>query len=446
MKMNKSQKFVILVSFLIISILSFLYSWHYVTPLFARAKTSIEGPSINDTHLTSQLITSGLKAPTAMTFVGQDDILVTEKNTGNVMRIMNGVASQQPLLHVEVAKKDERGLLGVAISKNTETGKRYVFLYYTEAQRNDLGGVTPDPGGNRVYRYELVKNKLTNPKLLLDLPALPEPRHNGGKITIGPDNSLYIAIGDVGGSFVAKDSETKAQNYVNGSEPDGRAAIIRITQDGNPVGNGIIGSVPMSNLYYAYGIKNSFGFDFDPVTGKMWDAENGPTFGDEINFVDPGFNSGWAKIQGVWFVQSQEGAKTEPGKGERVPENPQGLVGFGGKGKYSSPEFTWDKSVAPTALKFLTSSKLGAQYANDMFVGDANFGNIYHFGLNQNRTGLSLDGPLVDKVADKVEELGNIIFGKGFGVITDLQVGPDGYLYVLVYDKDDGRIYRISPA
>jgi glucose/arabinose dehydrogenase len=211
MKMNKSQKFVILVSFLIISILSFLYSWHYITPLFARAKTSIEGPSINDTHLTSQLIMSGLKAPTAMTFVGQDDILVTEKNTGNVMRIMNGVASQQPLLHVEVAKKDERGLLGVDISKNTETGKRYAFLYYTEAQRNDLGGVTPDPGGNRVYRYELVNDKLINPRLLLDLPALPEPQHNGGKITIGPDNILYIAIGDVGGSFIAKDSETKAQ-------------------------------------------------------------------------------------------------------------------------------------------------------------------------------------------------------------------------------------------
>ncbi|MGA7006102.1 MAG: PQQ-dependent sugar dehydrogenase [Nitrososphaeraceae archaeon] len=173
--------------------------------------------------MTSHLITTGLKAPTAMTFIGQDDILVTEKNTGNVMRIINGVASQQPLLHVEVAKKDERGLLGVAISKNTEAGKRYVFLYYTEAQRNDLGGVTPDPGGNRVYRYELVKDKLTNAKLLLDLPELPEPRHNGGKITIGPDNSLYIAIGDVGGSFVTNDSETKAQNYVNGSEPDGRA-------------------------------------------------------------------------------------------------------------------------------------------------------------------------------------------------------------------------------
>src|SRR6476619_7901590 len=436
MKMNKSQKFVILVSFLIISILSFLYSWHYVTPLFARAKTSIEGPSINDTHLTSQLITTGLKAPTAMTFIGQDDILVAEKNTGNVMRIMNGVASQQPLLHVEVVKKDERGLLGVAISKNTETGKRYVFLYYTESQRNDLGGITPDPEGNRVYRYELVKDKLTNPKLLLNLPALPEPRHNGGKITIGPDNSLYFAIGDVGGSFVAKDSETKAQNYVNGSEPDGRAAIIRITQDGNPVGNGIIGSVPMSNLYYAYGIKNSFGFDFDPVTGKMWDTENGPTFGDEINLVDPGFNSGWAKAQGIWKTVVA-GAGEEPEKGQIATNASLDLVDFGGRGKYRVPEFTWSNTVAPTAIRFLSTDKLGSQYRNDLLVSDVKYGNIYHFKLNKDRAGFILNGALADKVGSGEDNTEQIEFASGFGGITDMQLGPDGYLYVLVFDKED---------
>ena len=128
------------------------------------------------------------------------------------------------------------------------------------------------------------------------------------------------------------DSETKAQNYMNGSEPDGRAGIIRITQDGKPPRSGIIGSAPVLNTYYAYGIKNIFGFDFDPVTGKMWDTENGPTFGDEINLVEPGFNSGWVKVQGIWYVQSQEGQKTEPGKGEKASENPTGLVDFGGKG------------------------------------------------------------------------------------------------------------------
>lgn len=102
--------------------------------------------------------------------------------------------------------------------------------------------------------------------------------------------------------------------------------------------------------------------------------------------------------------------------------------------------------MAPTALRFLNSNKLGGQYESEMFVGDAKYGNIYHFKLNPNRTGLSLGSALVDKVADKVEEMGSTIFGRGFGVITDLQIGPDGFMYVLVYDKDDGRIYRIVPV
>jgi glucose/arabinose dehydrogenase len=292
----------------------------------------------------------------------------------------------------------------------------------------------------------LVNGKLTAPRQILDLPGLPGPQHNGGKLAIGPDNNLYIAIGDVGSSFVETNSKTKAQNYLNGSEPDGRAGIIRITQDGKPNGTGLIGNSPILNMYYAYGIKNIFGFDFDPISGIMWDTENGPRFGDEINAVLPGFNSGWAIVQGVWYLQPPEGQNMEPEKGEKAPEMPQGLVDFGGKGTYSSPEFTWDDSVAPTALRFLNSSKLGAQYENQMFVGDSNNGNIYHFKLNQNRTSLILDGPLVDKVAEKTDEMSSNILGTGFGVVTDLQVGLDGYLYVLVFDKDDGRIYRIAPA
>jgi glucose/arabinose dehydrogenase len=80
------------------------------------------------------------------------------------------------------------------------------------------------------------------------------------------------------------------------------------------VDEGILGTTPLLNLYYAYGIKNSFGFDFDPITGKMWETENGPTFGDEINLVEPGFNGGWAKVQGIWKTVAVMGA--EPEKGE----------------------------------------------------------------------------------------------------------------------------------
>ena len=94
------------------------------------------------------------------------------------------------------------------------------------------------------------------------------------------------------------------------------------------------------------------------------------------------------------------------------------------------------------ALKFLGSDKLGTQYQNTIFMGDVNTGNLYNFKLNQDRAGLALSGPLADKIADTYEELGPVIFGHGFGVITDIKDNPyDGYLYILGYD---GSIYKIS--
>lgn len=442
MVMKNHLKFVIVTfMFLILILLSF--SWKYFGSTLARAKLAVEGPVINDTTLTAQLVVGCLKAPSAMAFLRPDDILITEKNTGNVMRAVNGVISDQPVLHVSVTKKDERGLLGLAVS-DTENGKKQVFLYYTEAELNESGGEGQDPLGNEVYRYDLVGNKLVNPKLLLDLPALPGPRHNAGKMAIGPDNNLYVSIGDVDGSFRIIGSGTKAQNYEDGPSPDGRAGILRITQDGGPVGKGILGNTPLLNLYYAYGIKNSFGFDFDPITGKMWDSENGPTFGDEINLVEPGFNSGWIKVQGIWKTDADPGE--EPDKAGIAVNGSLDLVDFGGKGKYRSPEFTWSNTVAPTAVRFLTTDKLGQKYENDMFIADVKYGNIYHFKLAGNRTSLILNGSLADKVATGEDSTEQIEFASGFGGITDLQVGPDGYLYVLVFDREDGRIYRISPV
>jgi aldose sugar dehydrogenase len=78
---------------------------------------------------------------------------------------------------------------------------------------------------------------------------------------------------------------------------------------------------------------------------------------------------------------------------------------------------------------FLITDKLGKEYQNDMFVGDTNNGRIYHFKLNQNRTKLLFQDALHDKVADADKELGNVVFVYGFGKITDLDIGPDGYLY-----------------
>jgi glucose/arabinose dehydrogenase len=402
-------------------------------------------PVLNDLELQVELITEEIIDPTTMAFVGPDDILVLEKNTGLVKRIVNGQMLDEPILDINIDGKDERGMLGIATDANS-----HVFLYYTEAKEDGDHKGGGDTLGNRLYRYELVGNKLVNPKLLLDLPYLPGPAHNGGVVKIGPNNSVYVTVGEVIETKYSKsDYNTLAQNYANSKQPDGRGGILRVTQDGQIVnGKGILGDEHPLDMYYAYGIRNSFGIDFDPLTGNLWDTENGPKFGDEINLVSPGFNSGWSKLAGVWAVNMEinEEGNRAVNKGEQQFSEPNNLVNFDGRGKYSPPEFIWDYNVAPTAIKFLNSDRLGEQYVNDMFVGSYLEGNIYHFDLTLNRSSLELDNMLQDKIANSPEEVEDVLFGKGFGTITDIQVSPDGYLYVLTGIGDDnGKLYRISP-
>jgi aldose sugar dehydrogenase len=387
---------------------------------------------LKDPNLKVELFAQGLKSPTSMAFLGPNDILVLEKDTGTVQRIVNGKMLPQPILQVPVSTTSERGMLGIAIAKHTN-GPTYVFLYYTK-----LGSGTQSLA-NVLYRYELVNNQqLSNPKLLLNLPAIPGANHNGGKVVIGPDNNVYVVIGDL------KAHRTQAQNVANGPPADSTGGILRVTTDGQPIPNSPLGqdtAAPL-NLYYAYGIRNSFGIDFDPISGKLWDTENGPKYGDEINLVEPGFNSGWVQVMGIWTPEGAIGKETAG----PVNSNPSSnLVDFGGKGKYRAPEFIWFKPVAPTALKFFDSEKLGKQYQNNMFVGDIKNGNLYNFKLNQDRTGLVLnDTTLSNKISNTPQDSQPLIFASGFeGGITDLQVGPeDGYLYVLTFA---GSIYRIIP-
>src|ERR687897_282950 len=191
-----------------------------------------EGPSLDNKELMVEKIAEGLANPTGIAFIGSNDILVIEKNKGTVLRILNGEILPGPLLDVKVANEVERGLLGIAVANNSANNKVYVFLYYTEAQDVDGG----KPIGNRLYRYELVNDKLINPKLLLDLPYLPGPAHDGGVVKIGPDKSVYVTVGEmIETKYNGNDYNTLAQNYENGKQPDGRGGILRVTQDGQIV-------------------------------------------------------------------------------------------------------------------------------------------------------------------------------------------------------------------
>ena len=425
---------------IILILLSSNYSSVYFSyGAYSKALPSPDGPTINDDSLIVEKVTSGLKFPTSMTFVGNNDMLVTEKNTGRVIRVLDGQVQDNPLVDLPVATKIERGLLGIVASKHLD-GKTFVFLSYTESGNNEDGSDVSnniEPLGNRLYRYQYVDGQLIDPVLLLDLTAIPNnvnrTDHNGGKVTIGPDNNVYMIIGEVGGH------RTQAQNIENGPAPNGLGGVLRITQDGGLVDDEpIFGTDLPLGVYYAMGIRNSFGIDFDPLTGNLWDTENGPTAGDEINLVFPGFNSGWSLIQGF--------------SGDDLLGNgatPSDLIIFG-NGKYAEPKFTWHIPIGPTALKFLNSDKLGKEYENNMFVGDINNGNLYRFTLNEARNDIDINNTyvghasaLVDKKVDNTVESIPITFGQGFGGITDIQVGPDGYLYVLSFTGD---LYKILPT
>jgi glucose/arabinose dehydrogenase/plastocyanin len=449
----KKYKFIYSVVFLFILIpimnpilLSLTFN-NLINPAFgayAKAPISPSGPIVSDENLTVETVADGLVIPTSMAFLNQNEILVTEKETGKVRLIVNGQLQETPILDVPVANSIERGLLGIAISNQGQLngGKTFVFLSYTESGNDEDGSDLEDgvdPSGNRLYRYEYVDGQLVNPVLLLDLTAIPpneRGEHNGGKIRIGPDNNVYFMVGEVGGH------RTETQNVEDGPEPNGLGGVIRITQEGDVVNDNISplfgDEIPLS-LYYAMGIRNSFGMDFDPVTGFLWDTENGPDTGDEINLVFPGFNSGWVQVQG-FMDDNLLTRENTPSIGDLV---------YFGKSKYADPKFAWEWPIGITALKFLNSDKLGNEYQNDMFVGDINNGLLYRFSLNEERNNIVLDSTYSgnlqalqdNRIQDPKENL-PLIFGQGFGGITDIQVGPDGYLYVLSYE---GSLYKILP-
>jgi len=401
----------------------------------ARAQPEMNVP------LTAELLVTGLSAPTTMAFVAPGDLLVLQKQDGRVLRVEDGSLHPQPVLDVAVNADAERGLLGIAVNSESPP---VVFLYFTEAAVD--GG---SPIANRVYRYDWnpAAGVLENPSPVLDLPVLPGAMHNGGVLVLGPPGEvpgvgdgalLYVVIGDV-------NRAGQLQNQENGAPPDDTSVVLRVKQDGSRApGNpflpycsdtsnafclddddcpGVETCTTQVARYFAYGIRNSFGLALDPVTGELWDTENGPSTNDEVNLVEPGFNSGWVDVMGP--VSSPSGLFQMPRAGDT----------------YSEPEFTWSDTIAPTALLFPVGSTLGLDFDESLLVADHNAGQLYRFPLNAARDGFDLEPPLDDRVAQNDAERDLLAIGGGFGAITDLAMGPDGTVHVVSISQ--GAIYTL---
>jgi len=364
--------------------------------LVSLLPNALAEPMLYDDNLILEKYTSEFGwGYTTITFVG-NDMLVLEKE-GFVSLIRDGSIQDEPILEILVDQTGESGLLGITSVDST------VYLYFTEA---DQDGNTL---GNRIYKYDWNGNDLVNPILIKELPS--NDYHNSGVLVTGLDNQVYAVIGDAGiygplqnkspGDIFPPDT----QEYMDTS------VVLRVEPEGP---------------YYAMGIRNSFGLAVDPVTGKLWETENGDDDFDEINLISDKHNGGWERIMGP-ATQSELDAL--PGYEDYI---------------YHDPEFSWEKVVAPTGLGF-AEFKETKNYDRSLFVGDCNIGNLYKFELNQSRDGLEFSSPgLQDKVANKNDSQDEIIIGSGFKCISDIETGPDGFLYIASFGER--TIYRILPV
>jgi glucose/arabinose dehydrogenase len=325
----------------------------------------------------------------------------------------------------------------------------------------------------------------------------PAGNHNGGVIRFGRDGKLYTIMGDNGrrgllqnlpcgptatgcpGDFLHRDTVTPDDQF-GGPEPDDAhltGVILRLNDDGSaPAGNpffGIgqaMGGEAGTNLQkvFAFGIRNSFGMAIDPLSGNLWEQENGDDTFDEINRMTSGTNGGWVQIAGPASrvpqfrdMETTFGARTlqqlrwpPTNIAETTQEALDRVNGTLPLAHYSDPEFSWKWAVPPGGIGFEDGDGLGPEFAGDLFVGGATAatvgGHLFRFQLDKHRTGFDFQDPrLDDRVADNAAkndptESESLLVGRDFGIVTDIQTAPNGNLYVVSTSK--GAVYEVFRA
>jgi aldose sugar dehydrogenase len=451
-----------------------------------------------------------------------DEMFVLEKNTGRILRVAGGVVIG-PVLDLGVNNASERGLLGIALHPGFP-GNPSVYLYWScvapvptdpfspslaECDEGTMFG--PDSAnllatpllGNRVDRFVWNGASLVFDRNIIRLRSFqndggPEPpgqgdagqpargNHDGGVLRFGPDGKLYVQVGDLGrrgqlqnlpcGPTAVCPGPVMPDDQFGGPEPDDAhfsGVILRLNDDGtaptdNPffaVGQSI-GAEVGANIQkvYAYGIRNGFGMAFDPISGELWEQENGDDSFSELNRVIPGLNSGWIQIMGPVsrigeFKQIEtmpeffglQQLRWSPVNIANTPQEAlQRLFSLPGS-QYKAPEFSWRFEVSPGGIGFAVGPGLGPTHANDLFMGAARpslqGGHLFKFDLTTNREEIAVSDPrLQDRVADNrgkfdLTESESLLVGRNFGVVTDIHTGPNGNLFVV--SLDHGAIYEI---
>ena len=348
-----------------------------------------------------ETVVGGAIQVVAMDFTPDGRLLYTER-TGNVRVVVNGVLQNTPVIGFPVDTQGERGLLGIAVDPGFNQNHS-VWVYFTRPQTT---GSVCNLADNRIVRFTLGPDNLGHDPTFVDsFPITPcQTIHNGGNLHFGPDGMLYVTVGN---NDDTNDAGDPAQNL---SSPLGKihrfdtSSInpLRIPAD-NPFMN--VPGADESN--YAYGLRNSFDFAFDPIGGGLFATENGDKCDDEINRILPGGNYGWRPNYPQTPLPCDDDVGPDPAY-NTIP-----------------PLIHWTPSLAPTGITFYTSAAI-PEWQGDVFMcayKDATTA-IHHFKLNADRTAIVSHTILTDTTTHQA-----------LRCRTDILPGPDGALY---YSEEGG--------
>jgi len=333
--------------------------------------------------VTRQRIGGALNFPAAFTFTPDGStIFYGELNTGQIRTITSTGQSDSAFFTVpNIYTAGEDGLLGLAVHPNYPTTP-YVYAYVTRTdngRKNQVVRITDNAGNGE------------NMTIIFESDTAAGEYHDGGHIAFGPDSKLYAVVGEAHGP-------ANAQNLNNDA-----GKILRMNDTGS-----IPGDNPFNgSRIWSYGIRNSFGFGFDPLTGKLWESENGPECNDEINRIIKSRNYGWGP--------SETCSGSAPKNTNDSGPNPV------------MPKMYRVSTVAPTGLTFCDGCGLGTKSEGRMFFGEYNNGIIRRVTLTDSRNAV-------------VTGWNNAAYYHNGDGILSMEAAPDGRIYF----SDSSGIYLLT--
>src|SRR6185295_12998522 len=355
------------------------------------------------TRIRVSVVTKGLSHPWSLAWLPNGDMLVTER-AGRLRIVRNGVLDPDPVTGIpKVQAGGTSGLLDIALHPQFATN-RFVYLAYNVSK--------PKPNGatGSVYSTALARGRFDG-KALVDTKEIfvaePWADLSGGdasRILFAPDGTLFLA------SSHHRD-EKGPQDPMNDV-----GKILRLNDDGTiPKDNPFVGRTGYRPEIYSIGHRTVLGLALHPATGEIWETENGPQGGDEVNVIMAGKNYGWPLVT---YGHDYDGTPLN----ER--ESPKGMI---------LPKIFWVPSITTSGIAFSNSDRFPA-WKNNLFVGSMTVGRIGGTGH-------------LERIVfnEKGEQRRESLLTDLHQRIRDVRQGPDGLIYLLT-DEEQGAILRIEPV